>query len=326
MHATLLTAIMRHANVAALLLKEVGMKRALFLLLIGIVLSAGLWAGGKAEGTQKGGGEATASEGVNIEVYSAAEGARKQANDGKLHVGIVVSPLPPRAYFEDADPSKPLRGYEVDIITEIARRLDKDVVFYAVAWPTLFTGLLADKWDMAASNIFIKKEREDMMDFAEPYLDADVACLAKKETKIDKLEDLKGKVLGCVTGSGPELWLRDNMEKYGPYELRTYEGHQDSFLDVETGRLDGAFTDLVAVDWYVREHDTMKRAVTLGLAYRVGFAFRPGDPLVPEVTKALQDMKREKFIMNIYYKYYNVYPPENSAANIIFEKGYFPES
>jgi polar amino acid transport system substrate-binding protein len=302
------------------------MKRALFLVLIGIALSSGLWAGGKAEGTQKGGDEATAGEGVNIEVYSAAEGAQKQANDGKLHVGIVVSPLPPRAYFEDADPSKPLRGYEIDIITEIARRLDKDVVFYAVAWPTLFTGLLADKWDMTSSNIFIKKEREEMMDFAEPYLDADVACLAKKETKIDKLEDLKGKVLGCVTGSGPELWLRDNMAKYGPYELRTYEGHQDSFLDVETGRLDGAFTDLVAVDWYVREHDTMKRAVTLGLAYRVGFSFRPGDPLVPEVTKALQDMKREKFIMNIYYKYYNVYPPENSAANIIFEKGYFPES
>ena len=82
---------------------------------------------------------------------------------------------------------------------------------------------------------------------------------------------------------------------------------------------------MVAVDWYVRENEGMKRAVTLGLAYRVGFPFRPGDPLVPEVTKALQDMKKENFIMDIYHKYYNVYPPENSAANIIFEKGYVPE-
>jgi polar amino acid transport system substrate-binding protein len=259
-----------------------------------------------------------------VEVFKAAEGAQKKAGDGKLHVGITVAAIPPRCYYENNDPTKPLRGYEVDIITEIARRLHKDVVFYNVAWASLFTGLLADKWDMTAANIFIRKDRTAMMDFAEPYLDADVACLAKKTTKIDKLEDLKGKTLGCVTGSGPETWLRDNMAKYGPYTLRTYEGYQDTFLDVETGRLDGAFTDLVAVDWYVREHATTKRAVTLGLAYRVGFSFRPKDPVVADVTKALQDMKKDRFIMNAYNKYYNVFPPENSAANVIFDKGYQP--
>jgi len=263
---------------------------------------------------------------VNVQVFDAANGAQKKTNDGKLHVGIVVSPIPPRAYYKDADPTKPLLGYEIDIITEIARRIGKDVVFYQSAWPTLFTGLLANKWDMTASNIFIKLERTAMMDFSEPYLDSDVACLTKKDKNINSLADLKGKIFGCVTGSGPETWLRDNMAKYGPYTLRTYEGYQDSFLDVEAGRLDGAFTDMVSVDWYVREHgDTTKRAVTLGLAYRVGFSFRLHDPLVPSITKALQDMKRERWIMNIYHKYYNVYPPENSAANIIFEKGYVPD-
>lgn len=303
------------------------MKKALVLIVAGMMLAGLAWTAGQKEPAPAAQPAAQAQTGFvpKVQVFKAADGAQKNANDGKLHVGITVASIPPRCYYEDADPTKPLRGYEVDIITEIARRLQKDVVFYAVAWPSLFTGLLADKWDMTSANIFIKKEREDMMDFAEPYLDADVACLAKKTTPIDRLEDLKGKKLGCVTGSGPEIWLRDNMAKYGPYELRTYEGYQDAFLDVETGRLDGAFTDLVAVDWYVREHDDTKRAVTLGLAYRVGFSFRPNDPLVAQVTKALQDMKRERFIMNAYHSYYNVYPPENSAANIIFENGYVPQ-
>lgn len=277
-----------------------------------------------ATGTKEEAVVADPGNGVKVEVFDAARGAQKQADDGKLHVGISIDSLPPRAYFEGADPSQPLKGYEVDIITEIARRLDKDVVFYTVSWSSLFTGLLADKWDMAAANIFIKLERENMMDFAEPYLDADVACLAKKETKLDTLEDLKGKILGCATGSGPAIWLEENIGKYGPYEIRTYEEHTDAFLDVETGRIDGAFTDIVAVDWYVRENPHMKRTVTLGLAYRVGFPFRPGDPLVQQVTKALQDMKKEHFIMDVYHKYYNVYPPEGSAADIIFENGYMP--
>lgn len=294
------------------------MKRVIAIVLFCLLIPFTVFAAGTKEEAK------VASSGVNVEVFNAADGAQKQADDGKLHVGIVVSPLPPRAYFEDADPSKPLKGYEVDIITEIARRINKDVVFYAVSWPTLFTGLLADKWDMCASNIFIKLERENMMDFAEPYLDADVACLTKKDSTLNTLADLKGKVLGVTAGSGPETWLRDNMAKYGPYELRTYEGHQDSFLDVETGRVDGAFTDMVAVDWYVKENPNMKRTVTLGLAYRVGFSFRPGDPLVPQVTKALQDMKKERFIMEAYHNYYGVYPPEESAANFIFTNGYMP--
>lgn len=298
------------------------MKRALLLLLAGLMVTFSVVAEGKADEPKA----EAAKTGVKVEVFNSASGAQKKADDGKMHVGIVVSPIPPRAYYQDADPNKALLGYEVDIITEVARRIGKDVVFYQSAWPTLFTGLLANKWDMTASNIFIKKERTAMMDFSEPYIDSDVGCLTKKDKKIDTLADLKGKILGCVTGSGPETWLRDNMAKYGPYELRTYEGYQDSFLDVETGRLDGAFTDMVSVDWYVKEHgDTTKRAVTLGLAYRCGFSFRPKDPLVPLVTKALQDMKKERWIMNIYFKYYGVYPPENSAANIIFEKGYVPD-
>jgi polar amino acid transport system substrate-binding protein len=310
------------------------MKRAVLIFLAGLVLISFAQANGQKEPTPAPKPAAAqpaapaASDFVpKVGVYKASAGAQKSANDGKLHVGITVAAIPPRCYYQDSDPSKPLMGYEVDIITEIARRLHKDVVFYDTAWASLFTGLLADKWDMTSANIFINKDRVKMMNFSEPYLDADVACLAKKATKIDSLQDLKGKILGCVTGSGPETWLRDNMAKYGPYDLRTYQGYQDSFLDVETGRLDGAFTDLVAVDWYVREHgDTTKRAVSLGLAYRVGFSFRPGDPIVPQVTKALQDMKREHFIMNAYYKYYNVYPPDNSAANVIFDKGYTPES
>jgi len=296
------------------------MKRTIAIVLFCLLIPFTAFAAGTKEEAQA----TNPSSGVKVEVFDSTTGAQKQADDGKLHVGICIDSLPPRAYFEDSDPTKPLKGYEVDIITEIARRLNKDVVFYTVSWPSLFTGLLADKWDMAAANIFIKKEREDMMDFAEPYLDADVACLAKEETKIDTLEDLKGKILGCATGSGPAIWLEENIGKYGPYEIRTYEEHTDAFLDVETGRIDGAFTDMVAVDWYVRENPHMKRTVTLGLAYRVGFPFRPGDPLVPQVTKALQDMKKEHFIMDTYYKYYNVYPPEGSAADIIFTDGYMP--
>src|SRR5690349_17084255 len=77
-----------------------------------------------------------------------ASDAQSGADTTKLRVGLVVAAQPPRAYYRDADPTKPLTGYEVDILEQIAKRLRKDIVFYDVAWAGLFTGLLADKWDI----------------------------------------------------------------------------------------------------------------------------------------------------------------------------------
>lgn len=247
-------------------------------------------------------------------------------NDGRLHVGIVIGATPPRSYYIDFDPSNPLAGYEVEILEEIAKRLDREIVYYDVSWTGLFTGLLAGKWDVGASNIFIKKDREAMMDFSEPHIDSDLGMLSGINADIYSLNDLKGKTFGVDTGSGAEVWLREHMDRYGPYTIQTYNGVPDIFLDVMTGRLDGGISDLSNVDWYVKSHkDRAKRAITLGEAYKVGFAFRPDSPLVDEFTRVIRDMKREGVIAEIYFKYHEAYPEKSNSAYVLYDEKYVPE-
>ena len=242
-----------------------------------------------------------------------------------LRIGLVVSGRPPRAFYPDADPTKPVSGYEPDILEEISRRTGLEIVYYDVAWSSLFTGLLANKWDVGASDVFIKIEREEMMDFSEPHLDADLGVLVPIDSEIASFEDLKGKVLCTDTGAGSESWLRENLEKWGPYEIQTYDGVSDAFLDVQAGRCDGAVTDDRGVDWYVKDFsDTLKKAMVLGEAYRVGFAFRPDDPLIDTFNEAIRSMKEDGFIAESYKTYYGVYPPEGSSAFTIYETPYVP--
>lgn len=262
---------------------------------------------------------------ISQAVVKPADAAQTGADSGKLRIGMVVGATPPRSYYPNSDPSQPLTGYEPDILEEVAKRMGKEIVYYDVAWAGLFTGLLAEKWDVAASNVFIKIDREAMMDFSEPHLDSDIGVLASITSEMDGLDDLKGKTLGVDTGSGAEVWLRENIEKYGPYTIQTYNGVPDAFLDVLTGRLDGAITDVSNVDWYVKDNsDRVKRAMVLGEAYRVGFAFRPGDPLQNEFTKAIREMKEEGVIAEIYKKYYNVYPNEGNSAYVLYAEPYVP--
>jgi polar amino acid transport system substrate-binding protein len=237
-----------------------------------------------------------------------------------LHVGLVIT-TPPRSYYTNSDPSQPLTGYEPDILNEVAKRLKKEIVYYDVAWAGLFTGLLAQKWDVAASNIFINEERQAMMDFSEPHFDTGMGMLVGIQSDISSLEDIKGKVLGVDIGSGAEVWLRENMDRYGPYQIQSYNGTPDVFLDVQTGRLDGGVSDLSIIDWYIASHKSrLRRGTTLGETYNVGFAFRKNSPLIRDVNEAIREMKKDGTIGEIYKKYHGVYPDKNNSAYVLYEK------
>lgn len=241
-------------------------------------------------------------------------------HDDELHVGLVIT-TPPRSYYTNSDPSQPLIGYEPDILNEIARRLNKIIVYYDVAWTGLFTGLLSQKWDIAASNIFINEERQIMMDFSEPHFDTGMGMIVSVNSNISSLDDIKGKVLGVDIGSGAEVWLRENMDQYGPYVIQSYNGTPDVFLDVQTGRLDGGVSDLSIIDWYVESHKMrLKRGATLGEPYKVGFAFRKKSPLIEDITKAIREMKKDGTIGNIYKNYHGVYPDKNNSAYILYDE------
>ena len=240
--------------------------------------------------------------------------------DDRLHVGLVIT-TPPRSYYTNSDPSQPLTGYEPDILNEIAKRLNKEIVYYDVAWTGLFTGLLSQKWDVAASNIFINEERQAMMDFSEPHFDTGMGMLVGIQSDISSLSDIKGKILGVDIGSGAEVWLRENMDKYGPYTIQSYNGTPDVFLDVQTGRLDGGVSDLSIIDWYVESHKSrLKRGATLGDPYKVGFALRKSSPLIKDFTKVIRAMKKDGTIGEIYKKYHGVYPDKNNSAYILYDE------
>lgn len=249
-----------------------------------------------------------------------ADQAQEGKDDDRLHVGLVIT-TPPRSYYVNSDPNQPLTGYEPDIINEIAKRIGKEIVYYDVAWAGLFTGLLAQKWDVAASNIFINEDRLKMMDFSEPHFDTGMGVLVGINSSIQSLQDLKNKTLGVDIGSGAEVWLRENMNRYGPYRIQSYNGTPDVFLDVQTGRLDGGVSDLSIIDWYIESHKSrLKRGTILGELYNVGFAFRKGSPLKDEVTKAIRQMKQDGTIGEIYFKYHGVYPEENNSAYILYDQ------
>ncbi len=243
-----------------------------------------------------------------------------------IRIGQSVSGGPPFAYYTDGDPNKPLIGLEPDMINEIGECMGARVEWYDVNWTGIFTGLLAGKWDIASGQIFATQERDASMDFADPYMEADTGVMIKKGAQLKSLEDMKGKVLGADTGSAAIEWLQDNVDKYGPYEIKTYDTLSEVWLDVEAGRIDGGLGDAPGIVFYVKDYPNLELGFELGEGYMQASAFRPGDPLMEEYNKCQRELKKSGRLAEIYETYFGAPPEPDSVVNKLFDDApYVPD-
>lgn len=219
-----------------------------------------------------------------------------------------------------------ITGFEVELLKEAVKRMGAEVQIENVQFAGIFPGLLAGKWDVAASSIFIRKDRVAMMDFADPYFQADQGFLARKESPIKSFADMKGKTWGAEVGSANDRWLRENLAQFGPYTIKTYDRFDDAIMDIQTGRLDGATSPSPNILYRIRNKPDLILAFRSPTKAMQAVAFRKDDPLCKEFNKVQNDMKRDSTLAAIYKKWFGQDPPPDSPTVKVFTQPYVPEN
>src|SRR3954471_19623956 len=93
-------------------------------------------------------------------------------------------------------------GFNIDLADEIAKRLKRKSVVDAVQFSGIVPALQAGTYDYVAAPTTVTQERAENMMFTEAYLNTGFQFMIKKgATKVDKLEDLKGKITSVNKGS-----------------------------------------------------------------------------------------------------------------------------
>src|SRR5690606_152857 len=70
-------------------------------------------------------------------------------------------------------------GYNVDLFTEIAKRMGRELEVVDQEWSGIFAGLNARKYDVIIAPTTITEERAQSMLFMEGYLDTDYQFLTR---------------------------------------------------------------------------------------------------------------------------------------------------
>lgn len=179
---------------------------------------------------------------------------QKMKERGKIVVGVKYDSKP----FGFVDEDKKLKGFDVDISREIARRLlgnPDDVEFQQVTSSNRIFALTSGTVDMVAATMTINDKRKKIVDFSVPYFVAGQAIMVPKNSAIHTLKDLKGKKVIVVLGSTSEKNVRDVVPDAIIQGFRTYT---DAFSAMRAGRGDALTTDDTILAGFLSEDRSFK--------------------------------------------------------------------
>lgn len=162
----------------------------------------------------------------------------------------------PYSFYGSDDPGK-LVGFEIDILDEIAMRLETKPQFVQNAWDSLVPSLTRGDIDLAMNGIEVTPERSQVVDFTRPYyVFQQELTVRASETKIASLADLKGRRVGTLSGS----LARDMLEAIEGVIIVTYPDVIEPYKDIELERIDAVLLDVPVATYYGRRSGKLKAA------------------------------------------------------------------
>ena len=246
------------------------------------------------------------------EPSSPAEAVRQEETtspalaDGKIIVASDVA-YPP---FEFAPRTGP-RGFDIDLMNEVAKRTGLEVEYRNVQFDSLIRGLTSDLFDAVISGMTITDDRRQQVDFSEPYYNVDEALVVRSGSEIESTGDLENQSLGVQLGTMGQAEAAELLNAGDVEEVRTYEKTIDTaFAALEQGVVDGVIYDLPAAQTEVEESDgelELVEVIPTGSQY--GIAFPKDSPLIEPVNQALDEIKEDGTYEEIYEKWIGR-PPE----------------
>lgn len=182
-------------------------------------------------------------------------------------------------------------GFDVDIATEIADRLDREPVMMSpVPFDTLIQGLRDGRYDALVASHGITPEREEQVDFTRPYYRSGAQVfVGTGDDRIAGAEDLDGMRVGVVKAS-TYLDLANTLTE--PGLVTTYDSDVVALQDLTTGRIDAVITDmlvgLIAKDEAGLEIEAVGTPIEQD---EMGIAVQDGDTeLLDAINEALEGM------------------------------------
>ena len=208
-----------------------------------------------------------------------------------------------------------LTGFDIDVMNAIGKHLGVKVEYVETPFDSMFAALEAGRFDVVANQITFNEERNARYDLSDPYVETTGVLVVRKDEKgITKLADLKGKKAAEN--------ITSNWAEVAKGAGATIVGVDDMSLaidNLEQGRVDALVNDKLAIRNYLRSKPDagIKVVAETNDVSKSVLAARKGSGYLPQLNKAIADLKADGTLDKIYAKYFGAAATTPSTWDIM---------
>ena len=242
---------------------------------------------------------------------SPAEGAAFETREeGVLTVGSDI-PYPP---FEFRKGGK-LVGLDIDLIEEIASRLELETDITDTSFDTIFTQLAGGRFDVVIAASTVTPEREKEVNFSDPYYNNQQSLTINTEegepiASIDELAS--GATVAVQNGTTGKAYAEENVPE--GVQIRSFPEGPDTFTALEAGQVDAVIHDEPTALAEIAERPGLEIVAKIDTGEVYGIAVDPAnEALLEAINQALAEIIEDGTYEEIYSRYPDL-PPGGSVV------------
>ncbi len=203
-------------------------------------------------------------------------------------------------------------GFDMDILAEVAERAGFEYDLKTMDFAGIIPALQTRNADVAIAGITITEEREQIVDFTDPYYDSGLRILVPaSDDATETVADLADKRIGTKIGSTSYDFLERELGDSA--EIVPYPGSSDMYMALLSGSVDAVLYDAPNVGYFAqtRGGDRVKTVGPLYEGQQYGLAFVEGSEWVEPTNEALAAMRADGTYEAIYTEWFGAPPPSN---------------
>jgi len=209
-------------------------------------------------------------------------------NPGVLTVGMEIG-YPPMEYL--ADDGTTAIGFDIDVATELAKRLGLELKLEDTAWDAIFTSLDANRYDVIISSVSINAERQEKYNLTRPYVANKLVLITGTDSTITSPDELAGLSVAVQTDTTADEYmveLQNNGLELGGYYV--YDKIIQCFDELKLGRVDAVLVDSVVAAYYLfGDSASFRTAWENTEAEPMGLCLKKGNDALTEAIEAVID-------------------------------------
>ena len=212
-----------------------------------------------------------------------------------------------------------IQGFNVDLFTEVAKRMRREITIDSVSFSTLIPGMEAGRYDFIAAPTTVTKERAEKMLFTAGYIwTAYQFGIKKGSAPIKGWEDLKGKAVAVNKGTPYETLSKKMGQEIG-FEVQAYDTQPDAIQAVLSGRAYAALGGNTTIVYAASKNPMFVADLELNDTRAHWAAPVPlnNPKLRAQLQDALDCMKKDGSLVKLSEKWFGRVPPPDALERTI---------